>query len=176
MFLYFLNENILWKYEEETRTKVLQIPKYIQLFQDVSNSKPFGCAIIKETSTYLVFNIRDSNVLVCDLTRNTFVIVSGTNNIPDRWYEEVVATVVEDSNKIIVFITDIYVDRTSVWKFIYRNGVWLWKKWPDPFIALSSRLHSSYDVKDSYLTVVGGFSDKTFSMDIRSEPFSNGLI
>ena len=176
LFLYIINENILWKYEKEKRTKVLQTPKYIQLFHDVSNSKPFGCAIIKETSTYLVFSIRDPNVLVFDLKRNTFVIESVASNIPDLWYEEVVGTVVEDSNKIIVFITDIYVSRTSVWKFIYRNRVWLWKKWPDPSTALSPRIHSSYDVKDSYLTVVGGFSDKTFYMDIRFQPFSNGLI
>ncbi len=38
---------------------------------------------------------------------------------------------------------------------------------------MSSRVFSSYYVKDSYLTVVVGFSDKTFPTD---QTLSNGLI
>ena len=173
ILLYSTASISLWKCKNETWTNVLTISTKLQPFQDVSSRKTFGCALIKQTSTYLAFNIRDQKVLVCDLKRNRCVIEYVASDIPDHWYVDVLATVVEDSNKIIVFITDIFVGRISVWKFIYRKGVWLWKKWRDPSIALSSRLHSSYDVKDSDLTVVGGFSDKTFSMN---QPLSNGLI
>ena len=173
--LYDPGTKLLWKFENETWTNVSTIPDHLQPFQDVL-SKSFGCAFAKETRSYLVFNIRDKTVLNFDLNRNTYSTETVGGNLPHRWYKKIVSTVVETQYKIIVFITDIRLDKTTAWTLTYGNRVWIWTIWPAPDIAPSARFDSTYAFRSHVLTVCGGYDEYSVSNEAYYQESLSGVV
>ena len=175
MGLYDPATKSLWKFENKTWKNVSTIPDDVQPFQNVL-SKSFGCAIAKETSSYLAFNIRDKKVVNFSLKYNRYSIETVGGNLPDRWYETVVSTVAETQHKIIVFITNIRTGTTTAWTLTFGNKVWIWTIWLAPDIAPSSRFDLTYAIRDQTLTVLGGYDEYSISKEASYQQPLTGLV
>ncbi len=61
-------------------------------------------------------------MLIFDLKRNSFIIEDVAGEIPYQRYN-IVSTLVEMQNTIIVFTLDELFEKTIVWKFIYKRKI-----------------------------------------------------
>ena len=157
--LYVPANRTLWKFENRVWKNVTTVPDHLQPFYDVSQSKAFGSAVVRGNISYVVFNIRAKKVLNFDLSSNEFNIENVVGDIPDSWYDEVVSSVVEDENTIIVFTIDLHSSRTRVWKFMCENNVWVWKRFSSPDLVPSLRGVTTFDMKSNCFTFTGVFQN-----------------
>ncbi len=151
ILLYDPVNQTLWKFENITWTNVITVPSGLQPFYDTSRSEKFGCAITTNNSSFIVFNILDNTVLNFDLKRKKFTIEVVVGDIPDHRHD-VVSSVSENQNTIIVFTLDAPLERTRVWKFNYERQRWRWRKLSSPNIQPNFVELSTYALKSNYLT------------------------
>ena len=156
IFIYFSARLTLWKFENETWTNIITVPYHLQLFYEYLQSNAFGCALVTERSTFLVFNIANKKVLNFDLKRNRYIIEDVVGDIPDGRYD-VVSSTVEGQYNIVVFTLDLRSEKTRVWKFLYEHNVWIWKRLPIPDIVPSLGEVTTNDFKSNYLTFAAVF-------------------
>ena len=140
----------LWKFENETWKNVTAIPYNLQSFHVASLSDQFGCAVAMNRS-FIVFNLFDKKVLNFNLKCNKYIIESVVGDIPGKRYD-VVSTVVENQNTIIVFTRAILTRSTRVWKFIYERKFWTWKRLYRPDLTPLVFEVSSYELKSNHFT------------------------
>ncbi|XP_062518916.1 uncharacterized protein LOC134194033 [Corticium candelabrum] len=153
------SEKTLWKFENDVWTNVSTLPDNLQPFRDVEESKIFSCAVATNSASYIVFSLRDSRVLQFDLKRNEFIIENVAGDIPNVWYDQIVSSIFEDENIIIVFTINLRTSRTRIWKFIHENKVWFWKRLPNPDLAPSLTPEAAYDMQSNHLTFWGQFPE-----------------
>ena len=155
--LYDPAKQTLWKFESETWTNVTAGPYFLRSFYDESLSQKFGCVVSTRNNNIILFNICNRKVLNFDLNRNTCILEDIAGNIPDKRYN-VVSSIVEHENTIIVFTNDMYSEEIRVWKFMYELKVWTWEIFPRPDAVPSFGELSTYAFKSNYVTFARKFT------------------
>ena len=161
LVLYDTVEKALRKFENDVWTTVSTLPVHLQPFRYFQRSNIFSCAVATNSSSYIVFSLRDRKVLHFDLKRNNFIIESVAGDIPDVWNDQIVSSIFEDQNIIIVFTINHRSSKTIVWKFNHESNVWFWKRLPGPDILPFSYddSGSTYDITGNYLTLLTDFPE-----------------